>query len=376
MEKRQQKYNSIEFLRIIFTFAIIIFHIFGIIDKHVQHYQYCRHARVVVEFFFIASGFFLYSSCLKEKFIYNVIVKRFLRLWPVLFVAVVFVAVHNHIAFYKTLPAMVMLTSLGFKDCEQILGYCWFVYVLFWVSVFYSCLIYAIKDKIKLSLVILLLAYLGLLMLTQDSTMFVQTFKNLLTVFNGGVLRGIIGVGVGILIAMHFKDIKLPSNKILFTGAELFALSYLLAQLFFVTAKNTVNATLVFIILFSFLFVSFVNNLGCISFYLNKINLSSISKYCYCWYVMQCVTKDLLPLDKLSNNEYIILSLFVTTTLGILAYHLVEKPSVKFLSKIFLPQHETHTATESACEQASERERERVIPLYDFIFKQNFATVA
>lgn len=345
------QYNSIEILRIIFTFAIIVFHILGIIDPKVEVYQYCRHARVIVEFFFIISGYFVYKTFLKEISLKIFIIKRFIRLWPVLFIGVLLITLQEHIAFYKALPSMIMLTSLGFKNCQQVLGYCWYIYVLFWVSIFYGCLIKTIKDKIKLSVIILLLIYMGLMILTNDHSMFVQTFKNFFTIFNGGVLRGTIGLGIGILIALHFDKIKININKVFFTLVEIFIFSYLIAQIFFVSAKNVVNTTLVFIILFSILFICLINNWGYFSNILNKFNVLKISKYCYSWYVVQCISKNILSVEKLNNIEYFFLSLFCTIVFGILTYHFIEKPGTKFLSNIFFPQSETLVDVE--------RERER-----------------
>ena len=96
-----RRFNNIEFLRVIFTFAIIIFHIFGIIDPKVNVFLYCRHSRIIVEFFFIISGFFLYSSYTKNVPIKTFIIKRLIRLYPILFISVVFVAFYNHIPFGK-----------------------------------------------------------------------------------------------------------------------------------------------------------------------------------------------------------------------------------------------------------------------------------
>ena len=173
------------------------------------------------------------------------------------------------------------------------------------------------------------------MILSNDNPRFLQTYTNFFAIFNGGVLRGIIGIGIGILIALHFTNIQTNINKYIFTVLEIFLLSYLLAQLFIIPAKNVVNYALVFIILFSILFICFINKLGYISIILDKFNICCISKYCYSLYVAQCISKEILPLNKLSNNEYIILSLLCTTTLGIAMYHLVEKPCAKYLSNKF-----------------------------------------
>lgn len=340
------KYNSIEIFRILFTFIIIIFHIFGIIEPKPEVYQYCRHSRVIVEFFFIISGFFLYKSFLKDFDVKNNIIKRLIRLYPLYFFTIIFIALFNHVSFHKLVPQFMMFASVGFAQKGPLVAYYWFICPLFWISCFYFTMLALVKDKLKFNLINCILIYFATVILTSANTTFFEGSKNILTVFNAGMLRAILGIGIGILIAMNFSNIKIKLNKIFMTFIELFLSSYLISQLLFVTAKNVINYTLVFIIIFSFLFICLINNLGYFSELLNKINVSLVSRYCYAWYLAQCISKVIYPKECFEDILYIIVFLITTVIFGVLMYHLIEKPCAKYLTQKFFPQPQTLAAVE------------------------------
>lgn len=90
------KFENIEFLRFLFCIIIVYFHIFhSSILKFIEGLNStpiyktlctnCSDAWIIVEFFFIMAGFFLYKSYLKNKnqtFV-EFAIKKIIRLWPV-----------------------------------------------------------------------------------------------------------------------------------------------------------------------------------------------------------------------------------------------------------------------------------------------------
>lgn len=321
--------NSVDILRILFTFSIIIFHIFGIIDPKHQEFFYCRHARIIVEFFFIISGYFLYKTFLKSENINEIMLKKFFRLFPIVFVTIIIISIYKNIEFHRIIPDFFLLSAIGIGAKPSIAGYCWFVFPLFWVSWFYLSLLSMIKDKLKFNFLNIVLIYFSLVILASNNLTFSLTVQNIYNIFNSGILRGIVGIGLGILFAMNLENLGSlfkRNGKIIATFLELFLFSYLFAQLIFINEKYVISYSLEYILIFSLLFICFINKLGYFSQILNKFNIKFISKYCYAWYVAQCISQTFLQKESFSVRSYFILSISITVLSGIILYHLVEEP--------------------------------------------------
>lgn len=338
VQKIYSKLNSIELLRIIGVILILVFHALHIIDEPRIIYPYFRMCWVFVECFFIIAGFFLPNILVKRTTFKDFAVTRIIRLFPVAFFATVFVNIfHFHKHFYEILPDFLLLSHIGLKSSQvALLGACLFLFVLFWCSCFYYCLLNIIKDKLKFNFTVVLIIYFALVMYTNDVG--IQT-HNAYGIFNIGILRGIISIGIGILIRLNFynpENIKSIKNKIFFTILELFLFFYLIINLACIKYAEAPRNMVLYIFLFSFLIICMVNNAGYFSKVLNKVNLYPISKYSLSIYVMQNIPWIFLhPSQQISGYIYVTLFIISSTILGIIAYHVIEVPSRK-LYKIFI----------------------------------------
>lgn len=332
VQKIDSKLNSIELLRIIGVILILVFHAFYIIDKSRTVYFYCRNCWVFVECFFIIAGFFLPNILIKRTNFKDFAVTRIIRLFPVVFFVTVFANIfHFHKHFYKILPDFLLLSNIGLKSSQvALLGLCWFLFVLFWCSCFYYCLLNIIKDKLKFNFTVALIIYFSLVIFTNGGGY--QT-DNAYYVFNNGMLRGLISIGVGILIRLNFyhpESIKSLKNKIFFTILELFLFSYLIVHLTCIRYTEALGNMVLYIFLFAFLIICFVNNAGYFSQILNKVNLYPISKYSFSIYVMQTIPWTFLhPSQQISGYSYVTLFVISSVILGIIAYHVIEVPCRK-----------------------------------------------
>lgn len=295
--------NSIEILRILFTFSIIIFHIFSAIDPKMQNIFFARHARIVVEFFYIMSGFFLYKTFRKNQNFKEIIINKFFRLFPIVFVIAIFTAIYQHRNLSDIIPDLFLLSSIGLANKSAINGYTWFIYPLFWISSLYLSMMIMIKDKFKFNFINIILIYFSLAIVSDYNITFSYTTYNILNVFNSGMLRAIAGIGLGVLFAMNLNNLPItssPKKQQLIGLFELFLFVYLFAQLLFVPANHVIKSSLTLIIIFSLLFISFINKSVFFSKTLDKIKVYSISRYCYSWYVAQCVSYTILSRDVFS----------------------------------------------------------------------------
>lgn len=289
--EHKSKNNAIEFLRIIFTFAILLFHTFGTIDKATENYVYVRHARICVEFFFIISGYFLYKECLAEPSFKRMAMKKFFRLFPVVLAVDLVLAIGLHAKVSDVIPDFLLLSSIGIAQKASIAAYCWFMYPLFWISCFYFALNKIVKDDFKFNFIVVVLIYFSLVILSDNFIIFWDTKKTYYHIFNSGMLRAIVSIGLGFLVAknLEFGTNITKKNRIFATLIELFTFGYLFANLFLIKAPHVVRSSVVYIALFCILFVCFIYKIGYVSQILDKIRWYYISKYCYSWYVSSCI---------------------------------------------------------------------------------------
>ncbi len=88
------KYNSITFWKILFTFAIVIFHYAKNYKDFEETYSINMGWRIAVEFFFIVSGFLLAHKCRKSEMnALRYTLHRYIRLFPEYFISLLIMTV-------------------------------------------------------------------------------------------------------------------------------------------------------------------------------------------------------------------------------------------------------------------------------------------
>lgn len=334
INKIEHKLNSLDFLKIIGVISICIFHAFYALDKSYEIVQYGRMSAIFVELLFMLSGFFLPNVLINKINFENFAIKRILRLFPVTFVLTIIVNLLSaHLPFWKLLPDFFLLTSIGFAQKQAHCGYAWFIYVLFWISCFYYCLLNFIKNKRFFNFILILLIYASLIILTSNSTLTFSHQQNIDKYFNIGLLRGLVSFGIGILIRVNFYKPNLfitKQKRIFLSIFELFFFVYLMYNIIFVEKASSINYIISYLIIFSIILICFSNSLGYFSCMLNNVNFNFFAKYCFSIYLMQTVPRLYLhKFGNFTNFQYVLLYLIISIILGILSYHLIELPCLK-----------------------------------------------
>ena len=300
-------------------------------------------AGTIVECFFIISGYFLYKNIINQssvdvtKFIW----KKISRLGPVLIfstiIGIIFFEQNKYSAIFNSLFLQCIGLSLDYK------GINWYISPLFWGLIFYY-VIFKFFDNKKIYVFVGVFCYISYLVnINYCNGGFGR--ETVYGIINLGLARALAGIGLGILIGKgldEFKGIYFDINpKIKFLmisfleiGISLFLIKYFL---FGVKYRNA----FIVVILFSILFICFVNKNGLLSKLLNCKIFSEIGKYSYSIYVMQQISfwimqKSLWQTKLIDNTALsIFMSLLFSISLGVIVYHLIERPSYKYLMKIF-----------------------------------------
>ena len=355
---------NIEFLRFIFTIAIIIGHAISFSKQEIA-FNYIGNPGFCVELFFIIAGYFLFYDIKKQESNLNFTtkdfaIKKFARLMPVFVFAcimqILFYAIgliEQKFYFKYEFLNMLFIREIGINsfslvplrnDIYSTNTNVWFIGPMFWTSLLFF---YTLRnfDKKKVHLTIIILIFLSFVLYCRTSLQHPLS----------QLARAISGIGIGYFLAIFcdwYKNncnpnLTIKKNKIIFTILELLILLEIFNTIF--KKQYSLDLNLYFMILFCVLLFSFVFNKGYIGQFLNNKFFGFMGKYCYSIYILQYIVQitigkgnKLMSTIWYSNfrNNYpnldLIISILIIIVFGIIAYYLVEQPFKKYIEKKFI----------------------------------------
>lgn len=365
LNKSKKLYN-VEAVRFLFAVIIVYYHI---LHSNIMNFTgnsafyeklalQSNNASLIVECFFIISGYFLYKSYCRrpdlsvKEFIYN----KVARLWPMLLVyeliILIFFSGKPYVSFFNVL----FLQCNGISFDYQ--GINWYISPLFWCLIFYFVLLKCTKDKRKTNLFIAVLVYFSYVMnLRATNGDFGRDVEY--GFISLAMFRAIAGVGLGYLIGTGLNSVKnLPSVKnfkpgkmeravisVVISVFEIGSFALLLVQLLY--KDKAYQNKFIAVILFSCLFICMLTGKGILSRITNNRLLGFFGKYAYSIYVMQQISFYIMQKTLWQNTAFvqqhalrcIAVSIVITVLFGIAAYYIIEKPAAalfrKFGKKLF-----------------------------------------
>jgi len=342
-------YHHIDLLRFLFSVLIVYYHLLHAnmmpyVTDPAYSYLAARnnYASNVVVCFFILSGVFLYQSFLArpEQGIFDYIVSRVVRLWPVMMVSMISEAfLSGRINWSRTLVNAFFLQCSGIS--LEIKGLLWYVSAFFFASVFLYSILRSFSFR-KALLLISIIVYFICVFLVNRFNGKIGGRETVFQILNIGVLRGVAFIGVGILVGVihqrlaemtKLAPLSKPSCTILFfvmVITEFFCLRFLYR--YFLEAISP-NNHIVLVLVFSLLLMCLLQKNDPLGFLLNRKVLGFCGKYAYSIYVMQGPSFLILEKTLWRNQVFVanvslalIISTLFPTVIGIAVYHLVEQP--------------------------------------------------
>lgn len=139
---KKEVYN-INFLKFVFAICICLWHVFAGLSS-VDYFKliplYVPDAGILTNYYFIISGFFLYSSVVKENNTVAFVKNKIVRLWgPVFFFSTAMLILSSYNIcnwnFNDFITCLFFINNIGFT--EKYGAVAWFVSDLFFASLFY-----------------------------------------------------------------------------------------------------------------------------------------------------------------------------------------------------------------------------------------------
>ncbi|MCD7856358.1 MAG: acyltransferase [Clostridiales bacterium] len=341
--------GSVDGLRFLFSVAIVYFHILhsniisysGGQQLYLTLQEMSDSAGLIVEAFLILGGYFLYHSYQSGKSMEQFAVNRVVRLWPVLAFYTIIMLAFFGLDAYTAVFDLLFLRATGISLDSH--GIIWYIGPFFWCSLLLYALLRLVQPRWH-GLMLAILTYVGYVMNVN--------------LYSGGLgrdvaygfvsmamLRVLAGLSLGCLLAMllRHQQAKMTASvqdfrwravqSVVEIGLSVFLVAYLLLGL-----PQSQNQLIVVIAFFLLLYCVCGEGNGLVSILLGNPLLAKLGKYSYSIYVMQQISFYILmralwlQSDFVYDHTYwcIAASVLFSVLVGVLTYHLVEGPVVKW----------------------------------------------
>lgn len=342
---------NIDLFRIYFTLIILVGHIIGIwiipaLTATGQSYTNIKtlnlfngSAGYVTDCFFIMAGYFMYNTFLRAS-LKELILSKFIRLWPALFMSVMFCFVLHilKISTFNKIENLLMLMFIGrgiFEIPLTEIGVAWYVSSLFCSFVILYLLSKLFPNKTRYIFSLIAIFCYSALFNKGNPYSEPLLFNNFISFF---LMRGIAGLSTGWLLFYFCKETNFHINKLLATSIELFSLILFI----FITFFKRFNYNYPVIILsFCFIFFLFVKKAGYISIFFDKPVFSIFAKPTYTIFILQENIFRIFGKYIYYTNgggydlfTWLLLPVIVSVFSGILVYLTFEKLIRKILLKV------------------------------------------
>ena len=296
-QAKSERNSVLEILRLCASLWVMYYHGLSLFART----EAFRNGRIAVDFFFLLSGFFFIVTYQKEenqaffKGLGSFIWKRFKPLMWTFIICMVFSIIH-YIQFYE-----------GFLQ-TSIWGYLWYIPHLMIVFSCYYTLRRLIKRKIAFNITTML-------------AVLISTILILTGVTDYGVVRGIAGVGYGILISQIPTIWKYKAGKIISVSLTIFSFS-IITILAIIHPAVIIQDCLCLIILFP----AIIYFAGQIPFS-NKV-INAICSISFGLYAYQTVTRVFESNEIITSHLYMFLIVLALAIIDRLVIYLVKKKSI------------------------------------------------
>ncbi len=350
--KVSQRLYNVDFLRLLFVTLIVYYHFIPqdfVQNSAIPMLIWMKNNSRSIGFLgnaglFIVSGFFLAPTLTKNGYtFFQFATHKLMRFWPTLCFAFTCMAIMgmfhlvHHFDVGQNILNLLLIHQNGSGLTTKLsnLNPSWFVCTLFWASLFYYALCNSLKEKNSFIFITALIVWFSTVL--YEHSIGIPDYRVVYGFFPRAGMLALGMIGLGILLRAFLSEIRIENRKINYWIAsvlEILLFSYLMYGCLIERFKET---HMVLIVAFSALFVLFIMHQGFLSQLLNKPWVSKIGRYAFSIYIMQSVgfvcMKYLWAYIRGGGTGSVLLSVLICIFIGVVTYHLIEKPVSDFYRK-------------------------------------------
>lgn len=340
------KNNNFDFLRFLFALLVVISHAYplsGVNEKEQWIYRITNgqmiYSSIGLNGFFVISGFFIFKSLQRSRNLKEYYFKRFLRLFPGLFVVLLLTLMIVPLIYKSNVPYLLNrefytylpnnLSLYGFQAIikgvfdtnyyHAINGSLWTIRYEFSLYIALSILFYFRKNPtliillLTLVFVLFYIAYVFFLDRLANSSVFNMLGYEILNL-------GTFFIGGSLLAVLNFENFK--KKQILFLLATLIFICSIYFN-FYELVKHLIFPIIIIIV--GHKIIPFFSTFG-------KYGDASYGIYIYSFPIQQ----SLVFFFKFEIFELLLSSVILSTIFGYLSWHFVEKKALKYKNRFVL----------------------------------------
>ena len=346
-------YHNINFMRFWFALAIIYGHCIEFLlsrgkTPYLQglNINMSLSGATFVNSFFFISGFFLFKSYYisKDKTMFTFVKEKLFRLWPVTlfsFFILFVIGCFNTKDFFNMFFINSGIGLINYSGHNEVV---WFVYALFWLSLFFYFLIKNLELK-NLTFLCSVIAFLGFAGL-EHSAWYYNGFV-IFPILTTGMTRGLTFISLGILFSIFMTSYETSgfnkNNSLRFKLFITLIEACLLFNLFYNCCfhKPSID-TNAYTFLFVGIFFLFIIKKGFISKFFNYKLFGKIGDWAFSMYVLQFSIIEFCQEFLWGSNERVNLhmTVFLCVLIGAITYKYIEKPILHFLKAKYIEHRE------------------------------------
>lgn len=330
------KMMNIEFLRIVFTFAILFLHIAG-------RFKYFSKGWSSIQFFFILSGFLFFLTYDKCPSICDFVKKKIIRFTPIIVFSSIISGIFKSEIDFSTLSADWFFLGNMLMSRDSYTAAAWYISVLFWITTLYFYLLKT-QRKETVYVIIAILTFFGYAAHARfgwGRLVGLGDKGNIGYLITQGAMHGVSNIGLGFLIALFYVNRKQDKNLFKpwqYTVAE--ACFLILPCISMFNQKMFPSSVMMLIICYTFLLFLFVVQKGYISRFFEKPIFAKISRYALAVYIShQPISIPLLNYLKIEPSSFssrtvgIAVYILFFCFIGFIVHHVIELPATRALKK-------------------------------------------
>lgn len=295
--KNNSRYFSIDVLKFIFCIFIILYHTKGAFSHLLTNFNHIfflffKNQALLVDCFFIFSGFFLYQYCKKKNSLLTFCKRRIITFYPALllsFFGLYLFHLYGKVNFLTKENISYIFIYGIFKPILKFnnFDYSWYVFVLLGVSGCFVIVNRILPNKLFNSLVFCLFLiniyfWNKFYILTQE---FVKV--SVFNVTNLGVIRGVFGISLGYLTGIFVEKYILNLPKKYFYQTTVTEIITCVFLCFLIFAKPTQTLKWIIPILCCYLLCLCIYSNGFLTQKLNQIQFSKLGIITFNIYIFQ-----------------------------------------------------------------------------------------